>query len=66
MKRRLLRTNITGVRVEALIHLCEHAGCTRWGPFGFGVFLRRHPPEPGVWFCRAHKADGEVGEARAA
>lgn len=35
-------------------HRCEHAGCTKWGGFGFGK-----PKQESHWFCYGHRAEGE-------
>jgi hypothetical protein len=36
-------------------HWCEHAGCTKWGGWGFSG-----PREASHWFCFEHRADGEA------
>jgi hypothetical protein len=59
LTKRLVRENKdSGYKVYALEHRCEHPGCTRWGAFGFGVDLLRKTV--GRWYCRDHKAAGEL------
>lgn len=43
-------------------HKCEHAGCDKWGGFGFshGKTL------PTVWYCMEHRGDGDIYLGRAA
>ena len=35
-------------------HYCQHAGCTKWGSFGFARNQRDEP----TWYCFEHRSDG--------
>lgn len=46
---------VAATRSRIYEHWCEHAGCSKWGGWGFG----RRKDEPVHWFCGDHRAEGE-------